>query len=232
MESKLQPFHPSHVLEHPATPARCSHSHRSYDSSLCKGQAQNPVLNLKPWVGQIKFPKWAKCTCQKHGCAGWSKEKQTVFHRYFPDDSLLERCKWAVEIHGCLFSHAGVTLGLYESWKRRDIMKWIQRGERVLRTTKRKHPVFLSSSKDRRWSHGAEWSGLLWCSWETFEPIPHIPQIVGHTLCKVPIVKGNSVCLDTANYNYGLLDSSGLKILSYPDRFITQSLDRNGGSLS
>src|SRR5947209_20525725 len=63
------------VLEHPATPAGCSHSHRSYHSSLYKGQARNPVLNLKSWVGQIKFPKWAKRSCQKQLVSGRQKSK-------------------------------------------------------------------------------------------------------------------------------------------------------------
>jgi hypothetical protein len=43
------------ALEHPATPAGCSHSHRSYDSSLYKGQAQNPVLNLDHGWARLNF---------------------------------------------------------------------------------------------------------------------------------------------------------------------------------
>jgi len=43
------------ILGHPATPAGCSHSHRSYDSPLYKGQAQNPALNLNHGWARLNF---------------------------------------------------------------------------------------------------------------------------------------------------------------------------------
>src|SRR5947209_16836764 len=73
MESQLQAFHPS-VLEYPATAAGYSHSHRSYDSSSYKGQAQNSCPEtLHMGVGQIKLPKWTKCRfSRKFPCTFWS----------------------------------------------------------------------------------------------------------------------------------------------------------------
>src|SRR5947209_13639431 len=50
------------VLEHPATSAGCSHSHRSDDSSYIRSGSK-PCPKPQPWVGQIEFPKWTKCSC-------------------------------------------------------------------------------------------------------------------------------------------------------------------------
>src|SRR3954467_4772527 len=53
------------VLEHPARPAGCSHSHRSYDSSLYKGQAQNPCPNLNHGWAKLIFRSGPSAVCQK-----------------------------------------------------------------------------------------------------------------------------------------------------------------------
>src|SRR4051812_35401556 len=59
------------VLEHPATPAGCSHSHRSDNSFLYKGQAQNPVLNLSHGWARLNFRSGPSAVAKSNPTEEW-----------------------------------------------------------------------------------------------------------------------------------------------------------------
>src|SRR5947209_431188 len=68
MENQQQVFHPSHRPWKSATTAD-SHIPTASTTTLSYIRRSNLKPDLKPLttrVGQIKLPKWAKCSCQTH----------------------------------------------------------------------------------------------------------------------------------------------------------------------
>lgn len=139
-------------------------------------------------------------------CSGWTVAKQQVFHQYFPADTLLKACQWMVKCQGWLISHAGLTRPLRQPG---EILDWVQDAERSL-TAGVMHPAFLAGAERGGLArHG----GILWCDWNTFEPIQGLRQIVGHTPGAQARYKGENVCLDTHLHHYGLLEDGELTVL-------------------
>ena len=147
-------------------------------------------------------------------CGGWTAAKQQVFHRHLPGDTLLKSCAWVTVCQDWLISHAGITRKLYRAFSKRntfdEITEWVNDAERAL-TVGVSHPAFLAGT-DR--GGPARAGGILWCDWETFEPIKGMRQIVGHTPAEQVRYKRGDVCLDTHLHHYGLLQNGHLTILS------------------
>jgi hypothetical protein len=146
-------------------------------------------------------------------CSGWDLAKQQVFHRHFPGDALLKSARWIMYCQGWLISHAGISRKLYQSFARRktaaEILEWVHDAESAL-TVGVTHPAFLAGIER---GGPAQVGGILWCDWDTFEPIKGIRQIVGHTPGTEVRYKRDNVCIDTHLHHYGLLENGELKIL-------------------
>jgi hypothetical protein len=147
-------------------------------------------------------------------CSGWTVAKQQIFHRHFPGDTLLKSCVWVTHCQDWLISHAGVTRKLYRAFSKRnsfeEIIQWVDDAERAL-TVGVSHPAFLAGT-DR--GGPARAGGILWCDWDSFEPIKGMRQIVGHTPAEQVRYKRGDVCLDTHLHHYGVLQDGELAILS------------------
>lgn len=50
------------------------------------------------------------------------------------------------------------------------------------------------------------YSGILWCDWHEFKPLPPIKQIFGHTHGDFVRQQGNNYCLDTGGKNWAIYD--------------------------
>ena len=149
-------------------------------------------------------------------CSGWTVAKQQVFHEHFPGDALLRRCRWMVQAQGWLISHAGLSNDLYRTfskWKTTDeIFEWVSDAENAL-TAGVANAAFLAG-RDRGGPQDV--GGILWCDWESFEPIAGVKQMVGHTPGADVRFKKGSVCLDTHLRHYGLLEDGSLTVLESP----------------
>ncbi len=145
-------------------------------------------------------------------CSGWEPGKQQVFHQHFPGDALLKSTGWMMNCQGWLISHAGVSRKLHQSFAKRktveEILNWVQNAENAL-TAGVRHAAFLAGM-DR--GGPARVGGILWCDWNTFEPIQGIRQIVGHTPGGEVRYKRDSVCLDTHLHHYGVLEGGELRV--------------------
>ena len=147
-------------------------------------------------------------------CAGWTRAKQQIFHRYFPHDSFLRRTKWLTKKQGWLLSHAGITNLLFKSFAKRrteeEINSWIADAQNAL-LAGIAHPAFVAG-RDRGGPY--QNGGLLWCDWDSFRPIGSVRQILGHTPAGTVRRKQNSICLDTHLRHYGILERGTLNIMA------------------
>jgi hypothetical protein len=146
-------------------------------------------------------------------CSGWDVGKQQIFHRHFPGDTLLKSGAWTAHCQGWLISHAGLTRKLHRSFSKRntseEILAWVNNAENALMGGVA-HPAFVAGIER---GGPAKSGGILWCDWQSFEPITGIRQIVGHTPGHEVRYKKGDVCLDTHLHHYGLLEDGELTIV-------------------
>ncbi|HEX4809390.1 MAG TPA: hypothetical protein VH325_10695 [Bryobacteraceae bacterium] len=174
-------------------------------------------------------------------CSGWDLSKQQIFHRHFPGDTLLKSSTWVAQCQGWVISHAGITRKVYRSFAKHnssrqlaqngpavaarvpdtvlaarralcafeELAEWVGNAERAL-TMGITHPAFLAGV-DR--GGPARAGGILWCDWNTFEPVKGMRQIVGHTPADEVRYNRGDVCLDTHLHHYGFLKDGGLTIM-------------------
>lgn len=155
--------------------------------------------------GYNDFKMWSICQYMRQ--SDWDK---LVFH-YWIDD-------W-------LCTHAGVSRQFFEAYSEeysiKDFMRKQEQSAKLALSKDTKH-IFFNVS-DMRGGHDL-FSGILWCDYSEFTPIPNVKQIFGHTADDEPrIIKDvklsklqmntSNVCLDTHLNYYGIYDGE-LKIKS------------------
>jgi len=90
-----------------------------------------------------------------------------------------------------------------------EILEWAKNAENALMGGVA-HPAFVAGMER---GGPAKSGGILWCDWQSFEPITGIRQIVGHTPGHEVRYKKGDVCLDTHLHHYGLLEDGELTIV-------------------
>jgi hypothetical protein len=102
------------------------------------------------------------------------------------------------KIGSWLLSHAGITKPLYGKYNLHEI-------EDELALESKVSPLLLAGM-DRGGSE--RYGGILWCDWRSFEPVPGVNQLVGHTIGQDVRVKqlddSINFCIDTDSKHYAV----------------------------
>lgn len=138
-------------------------------------------------------------------CSGYKMETKDAIARRLSDEA-----RAAIKIHAwigndILCSHAGLTAAwLRQLPKPMTLQTWLSRIEasfvrrEYLWSDYNLTRKMVTSVGPHRGGYPTDIGGLLWCDWHhEFEPIPHIRQIVGHTMSPTPGVKGTNWNIDT-----------------------------------
>ncbi len=132
----------------------------------------------------------------QQACAGWNSAKQLFVNRAKVNWAQLRESYY---VGGWLCTHAGLSNGFYEAYKKE--------GEYVTSFISR----YKTNQKQRLWdcspARGGRnaYSGIIWCDYDEFEPIPNQKQIFGHTASGKPRYRNPSnICLDTFSMYYAV----------------------------
>jgi hypothetical protein len=128
-------------------------------------------------------------------CSGFSKKKSAAIRQILKPEHW-RRFKIAHAEQGWLMSHAG----FHPFWVEEPTpAKILRRSEQALGLARNgKYDPLLGAGRERGGPHYL--GGPLWLDWQSFIPVPHVNQIVGHTPGSEVRVKFSSdsknICLD------------------------------------
>ena len=160
-------------------------------------------------------------------CSGYSPEKQKAI-LLTGIESLRTRLRFHVWVDDWLITHAGLDNRLLPSALRRkgaasnpSFSEWLsQEEQRCLDCLQfgLRHP-WLEAGRDRGGS--APVGGLVWSDVRSFQPIPGINQLFGHTpgydIREVPGRKSRNVCVDTNLGHYAIIENGELTVHTAPE---------------
>lgn len=165
-------------------------------------------------------------------CPGWTHPKSRIVNETLKQEDW-KKFRLFYYTQGFLLSHAGVLKDIFEHPVKgltTDIIA--ERCNEALEKAACGLPsAVLSAGRDRGGSVSLPGGGITWCDWNSFEPIPGLNQIVGHTIDD--FVRTNyhpesqNYCLDTNNRDIGIIEDGRFSHITNPvfqDHFLTKRL--------
>lgn len=133
----------------------------------------------------------------KHMCSGYLPIKKAAIDRIGINWKEIRLHVW---VGDWLCTHAGLSNEFFVAYDGIDVNQFLNEFEddKDLRET-------LYSVSGFRGGRDPN-SGILWCDWREFEPIPGVKQIMGHTVDDDVRNNGDNYCIDTILHHYAIYD--------------------------
>lgn len=125
---------------------------------------------------------------ERYRCSGFSEGKMFAIRNAGVDLTKLQHYCWAGD---WLCTHAGLTRDFFSAFNHKNLYIHEFLDDMVDNYTNRLYNC--SASRGGRDAH----SGIVWCDYNEFEPIPNVKQIFGHTHGDVRLKDDNNICIDT-----------------------------------